>query len=331
MAKVLVTGATGFIGNHVARLCVEKGDDVRVMVMPGEDRSPLDGLDVEFVEANLLDPPSLERAVQGIEQLYQVAALYAVWTKDPDLHYKINVDGAESILRAAMAAGVQKVVFTSSIAAIGIPGDGSMANEDTKFNGWAWASDYILSKYISHQMVRGLIMEGLPATIVMPGLPFGPGDRMPTPTGQVILGVLKGQMKNYWDAGLCPVDVRDVAQGHLLAMEKGGIGASYCLTNREANMSQKAFLELVARVAGVEGVAAREVSGKLMLRVAKLAELWSKLTGRAPVTTYKNTVFALQLCFVDSAKAVEELGLPQTPIETAVRDSVEWFRANGYA
>lgn len=331
MAKVLVTGATGFIGNHVTRLCLEKGDEVRVMVMPGEDRSPLDGLDVEFVEGNLLDPPSLEKAVQGVEQLYHLAALFAVWTKDPDLHYKINVDGAESILRAAMAAGVEKVVYTSSIAAIGIPGDGSMANEDTKFNCWPWASEYIMSKYISHQMVKGLVSEGLPATMVMPGLPFGPGDRMPTPTGSMIVRTLKGQMKNYWDGGVCPVDVRDVAKGHVLAMEKGRIGESYCLANKEGNMSNKAFLDMVGRVAGIDNVAKNEVSGKVMLRVAKLAELWSKITGKAPVTTYKNTLYILQHCYVDPTKAIEELGMPQTPIETAVRDSVEWFRANGYA
>ena len=133
MSKVLITGATGFIGNHVTRLCLEKGEDVRVMVMPGEDRSPLDGMDVEFVEGNLLDPPSLARAVQGVEQLYHLAALFAIWTKDPDLHYKINVDGARAMMLAARDAGVQKIVFTSSVAAIGIVGNGGWATEETPF------------------------------------------------------------------------------------------------------------------------------------------------------------------------------------------------------
>ncbi len=330
MAKVLVTGATGFIGNHVTRLCLEQGDQVRVMVMPGEDRSPLDGMDVEFVEGNLLDPASLENAVQGIEQMYHLAALFAVWTKDPDLHYKINVNGVESIMRAAMAAGVEKVVFTSSVAAIGIPGDGQYATEKTPFNSWPWASDYILSKYLSHQLVKGLVSEGLPATMVLPGLPFGPGDRMPTPTGTMILRTLQGKMKNFWDGGVCPVDVRDVAKGHVLAMQKGRIGESYILANREGNMNNRDFLQMVGRVAGVDNVAQTEVSGKVMLRVAKLAEMWSKLTGKAPVTTYKNTLYILQHGYVDPSKAIEELGLPQTPIETAVKDSVDWFRANGY-
>ena len=331
MSKVLITGATGFIGNHVTRLCLEKGDDVRVMVMPGEDRSPLNGMDVEFVEGNLLDLPSLSRAVQGVEQLYHLAALFAIWTKDPDLHYKINIDGARAMMLAARDAGVQKIVFTSSVAAIGIVGNGGWATEETPFNGWAWGSEYIMSKFISHQMVKGMVSDGLPVTMVMPGLPFGPGDRAPTPTGTMIVRTLKGQMKNYWDGGVCAVDVRDVAAGHVLAMEKGRIGQSYALTNKEGNMTNKEILTLIGNVAGVANVAKNEVAGKTMLRVARVVEAWSKLTGMAPMTTYKNTVYVLQHGYVDSSKAIEELGLPQTPIETAVADSVKWFRDNGYA
>jgi dihydroflavonol-4-reductase len=330
MAKVLITGATGFIGNHVTRLCLEKGDEVRAMVMPGEDRSPLDGMDVEFVEGNLLDPDSLVRAVQGVDQLYHLAALFAIWTKDPDLHYKINVDGARAMMEAAQAAGVQKIVYTSSIAAIGIVGNGGRATEETAFNSWPWASEYILSKFISHQLVKGMVSDGLPVTMVMPGLPFGPGDRAPTPTGTMILRTLKGQMKNYWDGGVCAVDVRDVAAGHVLAMEKGRIGESYILANNDGNMTNKQFLDMLGEVAGVPDVAKTEVSGKTMLRVARIAELWSKLTGKAPMTTYKNTLYVLQHGYVDPSKAIEELGLPQTPIETAVADSVRWFRENGY-
>ncbi len=266
-----------------------------------------------------------------MDRLYHLAALFAVWTRDPDLHYKINVEGAGAMMRAAMAAGVEKVVYTSSIAALGINADRTPATEDTTFNCWPWASEYILSKYISHLLVESLVPQGLPATLVMPGLPFGPGDRAPTPTGTMILGTLKGQMKNFWDGGVCPVDVRDVAMGHVLAMDKGQVGRSYILGNSDANMSNRDFLQLIGRVAGVENVAQKEVSGKTMLRVARLMELWSKLTGKAPMTTVKNTNFALQHCYVDASRAVTELGMPQTPIETAVRDSIDWFRANGYA
>ncbi|MEP4145977.1 MAG: SDR family oxidoreductase [Halioglobus sp.] len=331
MSKVLITGASGFIGNHVTRLCLEQGDDVRVMVMKGEDRSPLAGMDVEFVEGNLLDADSLSRAVRGADKLYHLAALFAVWTKDPDLHYKINVEGTRHMMNAAQAAGVEKIVYTSSIAAIGTDGKGTPSTEDTPFTSWHFASEYIMSKYISHLEVKSRVKDGLPVTMVMPALPFGPGDRMPTPTGTMIIGALQGKMKNYWDGGVCPVDVRDVAAGHVLAMETGRIGESYILGNSQNNMPNKEFLQLVGRIAGVDNVATKEISRAMMLRVAGMAEFFSKITGKAPITTVKNSSYAMEHFYVDASKAVTELGLPQTPIETAIRDSVEWFRANGYA
>jgi len=329
LAKVLITGATGFIGNHVTRMALESGDDVRVMVMPGEDRSPLDGMEVECIEGNLLDHSTFAPALTGVERMYHMAALFAVWTKDPNLHFKINVQGTEALLREAQKADLEKIVFTSSNAALGL-NPGQLSNEDTPFNCWPWASDYILSKYISHQVVKGLVGKGLPATLVLPGLPFGPGDRAPTPTGELILMVLRGKAKNWWKGGLCPVDVRDVARGHILAMEKGRVGESYCLSNTEANISNYDLLKKIGRIAGVEGVAEREVSEKVMLRAAKAMEWWSKISGKPPATTYKNTLFALQECYVDASKAVAELGLPQSPIDTAIEESIAWFRANGY-
>ena len=328
--KVLITGATGFIGNHVTRLCLEQGDQVRVMVMPGEDRSPLKGMDVEFVEGNLLDPASLANCVKDIEGLYHLAAIYAVWTKDPTLQYRVNVDGARAMMQAAMAAGVKKVVFTSSIAAIGVPTPGELADETTHFNGWHYANDYVLSKYISEQMVRALIGEGLPATIVCPGFPFGPGDRMPTPTGKLIISILQGKMKHYFDGGLTAVDVRDVAKGHLLAMEKGRIGQNYILSDKEGNMPQAELARLVGRVAGVEDVATKEVPPWAMKMSARVMEGWANISGKTPMTTYKTSMYAMQKIYADPNKAVTELGMPQTPIETAVADAAQWFRDNGY-
>lgn len=329
MGKTLITGGTGFIGNHVTRMALEAGDEVRVMVMPGEDRSPLDGMDVEFVEGNLLDHSTFAPALNGVEKMYHLAALFAVWTKDPDLHYKINVQGTEALMKEALRADLQKVVYTSSIAAIGI-NPGEMSNEETPFNSWPWASEYIMSKFIAHQVVKGLVSKGLPASMVLPGLPFGPGDRAPTPTGSVILQVLQGKAKAWWKGGLPLVDVRDVARGHILAMEKGRIGESYCLTNTAANMSSKELIEMIGRIAGVEGVATREIPAKLLLRVARLMELWSKITGKAPKTTYKNAMYILQENYVDASKAVTELGMPQSPIEQAIADSISWFQENGY-
>ncbi len=331
MSKVLITGATGFIGNHVARMCAQQGDVIRAMVMPGEDRSPLDGMEVEFVEGNLLDPDSLTRAIQGVDKLYHLAALFAVWTKDPDLHYKINVEGTRHLMHAAKAADVEKIVYTSSIAAIGTEGKGTLSTEQTPFTSWHFASEYIMSKYISHLEVKGMVKDGLPVTMVLPGLPFGPGDRAPTPTGTMIIGALQGKMKNYWDGGVCPVDVRDVAAGHLLAMEKGRVGESYILGNTDNNMTNQQFLQLVGRVAGIDNVGSKEISRATMLRVARLAEIFSKITGKAPITTVKNSTYTMEHFYVDASKAVSELGLPQTPVETAVRDSIDWFRTNGYA
>lgn len=327
--KVLITGATGFIGNHVTRLCLAQGDEVRVMVMPGEDRSPLDGMEVEFVEGNLLDPDSLPKCVEGVEGLYHLAAVYAVWTKDPYLQYKVNVEGANAILRAAMAAGIKKVVYTSSIAAIGINKDGTPATEDTVFNVWH-GNEYVLSKYMSHQMVKGLIGEGLPATLVCPGFPFGPGDRMPTPTGKLIITILKGEMKNFFQGGACAVDVRDVAMGHVLAMEKGRIGETYLLANKDGNMSQQDLAQLVGRIAGVPDVATKEVAPWIMKTAARLMETWANISGKPPMTTYKTSVYAMQKVYVDPSKAINELGMPQTPIETAIEDAVKWFRDNNY-
>ena len=310
-------------------MALEAGDEVRVMVMPGEDRSPLDGMDVEFIEGNLLDQSTFAAALKGVERMYHLAALFAVWTRDPDLHYKINVQGTEALMKAALQANLEKIVYTSSIAAIGI-NPGAMSNEETPFNSWPWASEYIMSKFIAHQVVQGLVSKGLPATMVMPGLPFGPGDRAPTPTGSMILRVLQGKARDWWQGGVCPVDVRDVARGHILAMEKGRIGESYCLTNTAANMRTKELLEMIGRIAGVEGIATREVPAKVMLRVARVMELWSKITGKAPLTTYKNSLYVLQEHFVDASKAVTELGMPQSPIEQAIEDSINWFRENGY-
>ena len=331
MSKVLITGASGFIGNHVTRLCLERGDEVRAMVMPGEDRAPFNGMDVEFVEGNLLDPDSLKNAMQGVENLYHLAALYAIWTKDPDLHFKINVDGTRHVMNTARSAGVEKVVYTSSIVALGASGEGGVSNEDAPFNNWHFGSEYVMSKYISHLEVKSMAAHGLPVTMVLPAIPFGPGDRAPTPTGTMIIRTLNGQMKNYWEGGMCPVDVRDVAAGHVLAMEKGRLGESYILGNSGSNMTNREFAQLIGRIAGIDNVATKQVSRPMMLRVARMAEILSKLTGRPAMTTVRNSQLAMTHLYVDASKAVVELGLPQTPIETAVKDAVEWFRSNGYA
>jgi dihydroflavonol-4-reductase len=328
--KVLVTGATGFIGNHVTRLCLERGDEVRVMVMPGEDLSPLKDFDVEVVEGNLLDPPSLEKAVKGVEGLYHLAAIYAVWTKDPTLQYRVNVEGSNAIMRAAMAADVSRVVYTSSIASIGINNNGQLADETTPFNQWKYGNEYVLSKFMSEHLVRGLIGQGLPAVIVNPGFPLGPGDRMPTPTGKMMLSILKGQMKQYFEGGMCAVDVRDVAAGHLLAMQKGRVGEGYLLSNKQGNLEFKDLARMVGKIAGVNNVATKPVPPWIMGVAGRVMETIAGITGNTPQTTYKTSMYSMQKIWIDPSKAINELGLPQTPIETAIADASSWFRENGY-
>ena len=303
---------------------------MRVMVMPGEDRSPLTGLDVEIIEGDLLDPDTLDDAVKGIQGLYHLAAVYAVWTKDKTLQYRVNVDGTRTLFQRALKRKVKKIVFTSSIAAIGVAEGDALATEETVFNQWQYGNDYVMSKFISEQVVRGMIACGLPAVIVNPGYPFGPGDRMPTPTGKLILSILNGDMKHYFDGGVCAVDVRDVARGHLLAMEKGEIGEGYLLANKAGNYTFGDFARLVGRVAGVEDVAVRKLPPKVLGAVGKIMEVVADVTGKPPQTTYKTSMYSTQNIWVDAKKAVSQLGLPQTPIEQSIEDAVEWFRNHHY-
>jgi dihydroflavonol-4-reductase len=199
------------------------------------------------------------------------------------------------------------------------------------FNQWRYGTEYVLSKFISEQLVRGLIAQGLPAVIVNPGYPFGPGDRAPTPTGGLLISILKGELKQYFDGGISAVDVRDVAAGHVLAMEKGRIGESYLLANPVGNLSLKDFADLAGRVTGVDNVATQHVSSKMMAVVGRVMETWARISGKPPATTYNNSMYAMQNIWADPSKAINELGLPQTPIETAIEDAAKWFRENGYA
>lgn len=328
--KVLVTGATGFIGNHVVRYCLEQGDQVRAMVMPGENVSALEGLDVEYVEADLAQPETLARVVDGVEGIYHLAAIYALWLPDPTLMYRVNVEGTRALMQAAMAAGVKRVVFTSSIAALGVEPSRKPATETTGFNMWRYSNDYIWSKYISEQEVRGLIARGLPAVIVNPAFPFGPGDRAPTPTGAILLNILKGRLRGTIEGGFNLVDVRDVARGHLLAMAKGRVGEGYILANRNGNMTFNDFARLVSRIAGIQPPPARRISPKLMGVVAKALEGVAEVTKKPPLTTYKTIMYASQYLYYDPTKAIEELGLPQTPAEVSVEEAIVWFRRHGY-
>jgi len=241
----------------------------------------------------------------------------------------VNVEGTRHFLERALARGVRRVVHTSSIAALGVRHDGRPATEDDPFNQWATANDYVWSKYMSDLEVRLLIERGLPGTIVYPAFPMGAGDRAPTPTGQIIINVLKGRLIGYLrHSGFNVIDVEDVAMGHVLAYEKGKIGGRYLLGNR--NISQRELIRLIQEVAGVRKVPDRAVPFRLYKTIARGMEMVADLTGRPPLSTVKTLETARQYLYYDSSRAVRELGLPQTPIEEALRKSIAWFRENGY-
>jgi dihydroflavonol-4-reductase len=324
----LITGAPGFIGGHISRMLLEQGRKVRAMARPGEDLGNLNGLDVEIQYADLLDKESLAHALRGVDRIYHLAAIYALWLPRAERMYQVNVEGTRQFLTMALELGtIEKVVYTSSIAAIGVEPGEQPATEKTAFNQWK-ADDYILSKYISELEVRELIRKGLPAVIVNPALPIGPGDRGPTPTGAVIRDTIKGLYPGYFDGGINLIDVEDVARGHILAEEKGRIGESYLLTNR--NISLIDFLDLVSDVTG-RSLPRRKLPVDLMMAYGRAATLWSDhISHSAPRTTLKAVRYAAQYLYYDNIKARTELGLSFVPMRDTIARAARWFESSDY-
>ncbi len=327
MKKALVTGAAGFIGSNVVRVLLADGVEVRAMVLPGEDEKNLEGADVERIEADLLDPPSLDKALKGVDALFHLAAIYAIWLPDRHKIYRVNLQGSRNILWAARRAGVEKVVYTSSIAALGLkPGD-ELSNEDVPFNQIKNANDYVLTKWLSQEEALTFAREGLPLVCVNPCFPFGVGDRAPTPTGKLIMDALNGLYPFYFEGGMNIVDVMDVARGHVLAAEKGEIGEKYVLGNR--NVTVKEFFDLVGKVSGKNikrvplPVFPIPAAGWLMEKIAD----WR---GQPPLLTSKEAPYLAQKLFFDVSKAREKLGLELTPIEDSLKRSIQWFESEGY-
>ena len=313
--KALVTGATGFVGMWVARQLVEDGVDVRVLVRPSSDRRNLAGLDVEIVEGDLRDAESLASALEDCEELYHVAAFYSTTEVDGALMYEINVGGTKAILKAARRAGVRRIVHTSTIGTIGRPADGSLPAEDVEFNLWDTSSHYARSKYLGELVAISMAGEGLPVVVVNPSAPLGAGDVKPSSTGKRIVDYLAGRTPSFLEGGINFVSVRDVAAGHLLAARRGKPGRRYILGNLNGNLMREDFYRLMERVSGVRPPRA---SGRNPLR--------RLLRGR-PAYTRGNQPAALTC---NPKRAVEELGMPQTSIEDALSEAVDWFQANGY-
>ena len=326
--KVLVTGATGFVGGAVARALVHRGIEVRVMARAGADLQNLQGLTVERVEGDLRNQLSLRHALTGCRQLYHVAAHYALWAKDPSIFYDVNVTGTKSLLEAARDVGTERIVYCSTIGAIGIPPAGGLGTEETPVVFEQMAGHYKRSKYLAEQEGLKFAKAGLPVVIVNPSAPVGIGDVKPTPTGQVIVDFMKGRMPAYIETGMNIVDVDDVATGHLLAMEKGRIGERYILGS--ANLMLREVLEILSRLTGVKAPTIK-LPRVAILPLAYLNQWMANFTGQPPRIPLEGVKMAKYKMHYDCSKAIRELGFPQTPPEVALEKAVKWFRDHGYA
>ena len=324
--KALVTGATGFVGAAVARALLQNQWQVRVLARKGSDRRNLQGLAAELIEGDLTDASSLQRAAQGCEGLFHVAADYRLGAPDPSQLYRTNVEGTRNVLDAARRGGVQRIVYTSSVATIGIPADGTPGDERTPNSIGNMIGHYKRSKYLAEEVVRDAAREGLSVVIVSPSTPVGPGDIKPTPTGQLVLDAAAGRMPAYVDTGLNIVHVDDVANGHLLAYQRGAAGERYILGGQD--MSLREILGLIAQLVGRAPPRVRLPYG-VVLPIAYLAEGIAKLTGRSGRITLEGVRMSRKLMFFSSAKAVRELGYSWRAPLQAFEDAIRWYRDNG--
>ncbi len=325
----LVTGATGFVGSAVVRHLIDHGWRTRALVRPKGNRSNLDGLDVEIAEGDLLDASSLGRALDGCEVLFHVAANYRLWVPDPESIYRVNVEGTKSLMEAALAAGVGRIVYTSSVATLGLNGDGSPADEDTPVGLEDMIGHYKRSKFLAEEVVRAMVADrDLPAVIVNPSTPAGPRDVRPTPTGRMIVEAASGRIPAFVQTGLNIVHVDDVAAGHLAAHDRGVIGERYILGGENFSLE-----DILGRIAALCGRRAPTIKlpHNLVLPVAHVAEAWARLVGGAePFVTVDGVRLARKWMFFTSAKAKRDLGYAPLATEDALGDAVEWFAANGY-
>ncbi|HXX21021.1 MAG TPA: hopanoid-associated sugar epimerase [Candidatus Acidoferrum sp.] len=324
----LVTGATGFVGGHVARQLLAAGHHVRVLVRRSSNLRALEGLAVERIEGDLLDAFSLERAVRGVHSVFHVAADYRLWTRNPQEIYATNVEGTRRLFEAASQAGVHRIVYTSTVATIAVPSHGgALPNEETRATLDQMIGHYKRSKFLAELEAIKAAAAGVPVVIVNPTAPVGPGDWKPTPTGRIVVDFLNGKIPAYVDTGLNIVGVEDVAAGHLLAAEKGRIGERYILGSR--NMTLKEILGTLAAIAGRRAPRVR-LPHAVALAAGYADEFVARITGREPQIPVEGVKMSRHRMFVESDKAAREFGYKPADVESALASAVRWYEENGY-
>lgn len=324
--RAFVTGGTGFIGANLVRLLLQKEYTVRALTRPSSCLDNLRGLEVEIVQGDLNDTDLADK-MQGCNVLFHVAALYSLWQADKNALYQNNVLGTRHILAAARQAGIKRTVYTSSVAAIGVGENGEAVDETHQSPVEKLIGHYKKSKYYAEQEAQQAAKQGQDVIIVNPSTPIGAWDIKPTPTGDIILRFLRGQMPGYVNTGLNLIHVEDVARGHLLALEKGQTGERYILGHQ--NLSLKDLLQELAKITE-KNAPKREIPPWLPLSVAWIDEKILTPFGKSPSVPLDGVRMAQQQMYYDSSKAVRELELPQTPIQNALQAAVDWFTTHGY-
>jgi dihydroflavonol-4-reductase len=325
--KVLVTGATGFIGGNLARELWRRGDDVRALVRPGSNRLTIENTGIIPVEGDILDRQSVDRAVQGCEAVFHVAAAYTFWSNDPAGVSRTNVAGTLNVLEAARQSGVSRTVYTSTVGTVGLLKNG-IADEGTPLDPKSLHGHYKKSKFQAEREALALAAAGMPLVVVNPTAPVGPWDVKPTPTGKMVLDFLRRKIPAYLKTGMNLVDVADVVEGHILALGKGKTGERYILGNR--NVSLKEIFDILSSQTGLP---APRIRAPYWLVVgAGYADRFVEgtLLSREPVIPVEGVLASKTPAYVSCEKAVRELGQPQRPIEDALKQAVDWFTEHGY-
>lgn len=323
----LVTGATGFLGSHVARQLAARGDSVRVLARPTSDLRALGGLAVERVTGDLRDAASLTGALEGVSCVFHVAADYRLWARHPQEIYESNVTGTRNLLEAARVAGVKRFIYTSTVATIAIPAHGALPNEHTEATLGQMIGDYKRSKFLAEKEVLRAVDRGVPVVVASPTTPVGPGDWKPTPTGKIIVDFLNGRMPGYVDTGLNFVPVEDAAAGHLLVAESGRIGERYLLGGE--NLTLREMLEVLSRASGLRAPRLR-LPHAVAYAAACATTVFARLTGREPSIPIDSVRISRHLMFVDCSRAPRELGFSAGPVAAALERAVRWYETNGY-